>query len=70
MSDMMLGERQEMKTKIYSRKDYRVRDVYLRLLKSPNFRIEDPKGAIRRSEGEYDIIFKRAVQLGIIGGKR
>ena len=69
MNDMMLGEK-EMKFKIYSKKDYRVRDVYLRLLKSPNFRIEDPKGAIRRSEREYDTIFKRAVELGIIGGKR
>lgn len=51
-------------------KDYQVRYVYKKLLKSKEFRIADPRGLVRRSEGEYDLIFKRAVVLGIIGGKR
>lgn len=50
--------------------DYRVRDVYLKILKSPEYRVADPKGLVRREKGEYDRIFKRAVELGIIGGKR
>ena len=75
MNDTMLGENYRMrvnylrKTKVVRNAD--VRDVYLKLLKSPEFRISDPKGIkVRRGIGEYDRIFKRAVQLGIIGGKR